>query len=157
MRPADPTAAEIGAVLAGFAGIALVITFPLVFHLTTYLPNDLGDPVLNAWILWWDATVIRNGLHQLWDAPSFHPYMHTLAYSDHLLGIAGADGAAAVADRESGARLQPRVHRLVRECRHRHVPARTGRDGTTRRGGGGGGDLSHSRRFEWRISHTCSG
>jgi len=75
-------------VLACFVGIALVITCPLVFHLTTYLPNDLGDPVLNAWILWWDATVIRNGFHQLWDAPSFHPYAHTLAYSDHLLGIA---------------------------------------------------------------------
>jgi len=75
-------------VLACFVGIALLVTFPLVFHLTTYLPNDLGDPVLNAWILWWDATVIRNGLHQLWDAPTYYPYAHTLAYSDHLLGIA---------------------------------------------------------------------
>ena len=53
----------------------------------------------------------------------------------------GADGAAAVADRESGARVQPRVHRLVRECRHRHVPARASRDGTARRGGGSGSDL----------------
>lgn len=68
--------------------MALVVTFPLVLHFTTYLPNDLGDPVLNAWILWWDATVIRNGLHQLWDAPTYYPYAHTLAYSDHLLGIA---------------------------------------------------------------------
>jgi hypothetical protein len=75
-------------VLAALVGIALVVTFPLVLHLTTYLPNDLGDPVLNAWILWWDATAIGKGLHQLWDAPSYFPYAHTLAYSDHLLGIA---------------------------------------------------------------------
>jgi len=74
--------------LAGLVVIALIATFPLVLHLTTCLPNDLGDPVLNAWILWWDATAIRNGFHNLWDAPTYFPYAHTLAYSDHLLGIA---------------------------------------------------------------------
>jgi hypothetical protein len=82
------TAAEIVVVLAGLIAIALAATFPLVLHLRTHLPNDLGDPVLNTWILWWDANAIRNGFRHFWDAPSYFPYLHTLAYSDHLLGIA---------------------------------------------------------------------
>ena len=52
------------------------------------LPNDLGDPLLNAWILAWDADGIRNGFQGFWDAPIFYPYLNTLTYSEHLLGIA---------------------------------------------------------------------
>jgi hypothetical protein len=81
-------ATELVAVLAGLVAITLAATFPLVLHPATLLPNDIGDPLLNAWILWWDATAIRHGLDGLWDAPTYFPYSHTLAYSDHLLGIA---------------------------------------------------------------------
>jgi hypothetical protein len=81
-------AAELVALLAGLVAIALAATFPLILHPATLLPNDIGDPALNAWILWWDATAIRHGLDRLWDAPIYFPYTHTLAYSDHLLGIA---------------------------------------------------------------------
>jgi hypothetical protein len=82
------TAAELVAVLAGLLAVAVAATFPLILHLTTHLPNDLGDPVLNAWILWWDATAIRHGGAHIWDAPSYFPYLRTLAYSDHLFGLA---------------------------------------------------------------------
>jgi hypothetical protein len=81
-------ATELVAVLAGLVAITLAATFPLVLHPATLLPNDIGDPLLNAWILWWDATAIRHGLDGLWDAPTYFPYSHTLAYSDHLFGIA---------------------------------------------------------------------
>ena len=47
-----------------------------------------GDPLLNAWILGWDADRLRHGLSGLWTAPPFYPYPDTLAYSEHLLGIA---------------------------------------------------------------------
>ena len=79
---------EAAAVLGGLLAVAIAATYPLILHPATRLPNDLGDPVLNAWILWWDATAIGNGFRQLWDAPTYFPYAHTLAYSDHLLGIA---------------------------------------------------------------------
>ena len=52
------------------------------------LPNDLGDPLLNTWILGWDADRIANGLRDFWAAPVFYPYQNALAYSEHLLGIA---------------------------------------------------------------------
>ena len=56
--------------------------------MTSVLPNDLGDPLLNTWILAWDAGRFAHGLRGLWDAPIFYPYSHALAYSEHLLGIA---------------------------------------------------------------------
>src|SRR5579862_2710121 len=83
-----PPAAETTLVISGFTLAVLAITYPLTRGITTHLPNDLVDPVLNTWILAWDATRIRHGLVGLWDPPSFFPYPRTLAYSDHLLGIA---------------------------------------------------------------------
>src|SRR5437588_535739 len=79
---------EGAAVVAALLAIAIAGTYPLIGHLGTHLPNDLGDPVLNAWILAWDASALARGGAHLWDAPNFFPYLHALAYSDHLLGIA---------------------------------------------------------------------
>ncbi len=81
-------AAETALVVAGFSLLALAVTYPLVFGLTRHLPNDLGDPLLNAWILAWDATGIGHGFRGIWDAPIFFPYRDGLAYSENLLGIA---------------------------------------------------------------------
>src|SRR5262245_31146078 len=60
----------------------------MVHGLTANVPADPSDPSLTAWTLAWDASRIRAGFAGLWDAPNFFPYHHTLAYSDHLLGIA---------------------------------------------------------------------
>jgi hypothetical protein len=67
--------------------LAVVLTWPLVRHLTDSIPGDPGDPLLNAWTLGWDADRLRHALHGIWDAPNFYPYHHTLAFSEHLLGI----------------------------------------------------------------------
>jgi len=79
---------EAGGVVLLFAALAVVYTYPLVLGMGTHLPNDLGDPLLTAWTLGWDADRLRHGLAGVWDAPNFFPYHHTLLYSDHLLGIA---------------------------------------------------------------------
>ena len=76
------------AVVGGFTVLTLVVTYPLVREMTRGLPSDLGDPLLNTWTLAWDADRLRHGLQGLWDAPIFYPYPNTLAYSEHLLGIA---------------------------------------------------------------------
>ncbi len=76
------------AVLTLFASIALWMTWPLPAHLDEAVPSDLGDPLLGAWILGWDADRLRHLFQGLWDAPIFFPYRHTLAFSEHLLGIA---------------------------------------------------------------------
>lgn len=70
---------------------AVAITWPLARRLGEVLPNyhgDLHPAVLNAWILAWDADRLLHGLSGFWHAPIFYPYTYTLAFSDHLLGIA---------------------------------------------------------------------
>jgi hypothetical protein len=81
-------AREITLIASGFSIAALAATYPLIMHLGSVLPNDLGDPVLNAWILAWDADRLLHGLNGLWTAPMYFPYEATLAYSENLLGIA---------------------------------------------------------------------
>jgi hypothetical protein len=76
------------AVLVGFIALAVAWTWPLALRPGTTMAAPFGDPLLNAWILGWDADRLRHGLSGLWTAPPFYPYPDTLAYSEHLLGIA---------------------------------------------------------------------
>jgi hypothetical protein len=68
--------------------LALVSTHPLWRHLTTSVPSDIGDPLLNTWILAWDGHALLTDPAHLFDANIFFPLKDTLAYSEHLLGTA---------------------------------------------------------------------
>ncbi len=52
------------------------------------IAGGLGDPILNTTILAWDADRAAHAFRGLWDAPFLFPHRHTLAYSEHLLGVA---------------------------------------------------------------------
>jgi hypothetical protein len=65
-----------------YAALTIVFTWPLARGLTRDVPGDFGDPLLNAWILAWDASHLGRGL---WDANIFAGHQLTLAYSEHLL------------------------------------------------------------------------
>src|SRR3954465_2138828 len=71
-----------------FACLTLAATFPLVLHLGRALPGDLGDPLFSSWLLGWDADRLRHGLRAFGDAPILYPSRHTVAFSEHMLGIA---------------------------------------------------------------------
>jgi hypothetical protein len=86
--PPPLSAGEIALVAAVIALLATLVTYPLVRLLTRALPGGLGDPVLNMWTLAWVAERLPHGLRGVWDAPIFFPYRHTLAFSEHLIGIA---------------------------------------------------------------------
>jgi len=83
-------------IVAGlYLAIAVIFTWPLSLGLTRDIPWDLGDSLLNAWILAWDADhLLRflsgdlDALKGFWNANIFHPEPLTLAYSEHLLGQA---------------------------------------------------------------------
>jgi hypothetical protein len=75
-------------VVFAFACLSLVATLPLVLHLGRALPGDLGDPLFTSWLLGWDADRLRHGLHAFWDAPILFPSRNTIAFSEHMLGIA---------------------------------------------------------------------
>jgi hypothetical protein len=56
-------------------------------RVTSRIPSDLGDPLLNAWILWWNTQAIPF-TERWWNAPFFFPSPDSLALSEHLFGIA---------------------------------------------------------------------
>jgi hypothetical protein len=65
-----------------FTALTLLFTWPLALGLTRDVPGDFGDPLLNAWILSWDASHLGRGW---WHANIFFPHSLALAYSEHLL------------------------------------------------------------------------
>jgi hypothetical protein len=76
------TRRQAAAAAAAYLAITLAWTWPLVRGLARDVPADFGDPLLNTWILAWDATHLGHGW---WNANIFFPHPLTLAYSEHLL------------------------------------------------------------------------
>lgn len=73
-------------IFALFLAMATFLTWPLAIRLDTTV-SDLGDPLLNAWILNWDQTAWTHG-HAVYQAPLFYPAKYPLAFSENLFGIA---------------------------------------------------------------------
>jgi hypothetical protein len=75
-----------------YAGLAVVLTWPLILGIGSDVPGDLGDSLLNMWILAWGAEhapqVLTGALswRDFWNANIFHPEPLTLALSEHLFG-----------------------------------------------------------------------
>lgn len=69
-----------------FAALAVAMTWPLAPNLTRAV-SDPGDPYFTTWVLDWDyyATVHHR---PLFDANIFYPAGSTLAFSEHMAGIA---------------------------------------------------------------------
>ncbi|MEY4636325.1 MAG: hypothetical protein RJA55_2123 [Acidobacteriota bacterium] len=76
----------------GYSVIALVLTWPLAADLGSDVPGDLGDSLLNMWILAWGAEHLPQlvtgavSWPQFWDGNIFHPAPLSLALSEHLFG-----------------------------------------------------------------------
>ena len=49
---------------------------------------DPSDPYLNTWILDWDYYAMFQSARPLFDANIFYPTTLTLAFSEHLFGLA---------------------------------------------------------------------
>jgi hypothetical protein len=70
------------------------MTWPLVAGLARDVPGDLGDSLLNMWILGWMAEAIPRvatgamSVGDVWNANIFHPEPLALSFSEHLFGQA---------------------------------------------------------------------
>ena len=74
----------------GFSFVLGVLTLALhrglLGRFGSAIPSDLGDPLLNTWILWWNAQAVPF-TQQYWNAPAFAPAPYALALSETLLGL----------------------------------------------------------------------
>ncbi|HYC61759.1 MAG TPA: hypothetical protein VEK79_19560 [Thermoanaerobaculia bacterium] len=86
-RPALRPLARHAAVFAFFAVLAVILTWPVAARLDTAV-SDLGDPLLVTWILDWTCHALLHQPLSLFHAPMYHPAPLTLAYSEHLTGLA---------------------------------------------------------------------
>jgi len=75
-------------ILLVYTILTLILTYPLIFNLTTAVPNDIGDPLLNTWLLAWDTHALLTDPLNLFNANIFYPLSNTLAYSEHLFSTA---------------------------------------------------------------------
>ncbi len=80
---------------AWYTLLACAMTWPLLRHVATGVPQNLGDPLLNVWILGWDLSHLLGfltgnlgALRGFWNANIFYPEPLTLAYSEHLVAEA---------------------------------------------------------------------
>jgi hypothetical protein len=75
-----------------YLAVSLLVTWPLARGLASDVPWDLGDSLLNLWILSWDCEqllAILGGdvsrIPRFFDGNIFYPAPQTLAYSEHLI------------------------------------------------------------------------
>ncbi len=69
-----------------YLALAVIMFWPLARDLRAGIPHDVGDPILNAWILWWNAQAIPF-TDRWWNGPAFWPLPNFMALSEHLVGI----------------------------------------------------------------------
>ncbi len=74
------------AALTIYAILAAVSTWPLLARCRTAIASDRYDPVLNASILWWNATTLpfSNGW---WTPPHYFPSEGVAAFTESLAGV----------------------------------------------------------------------
>jgi hypothetical protein len=77
------------------------MTWPLVRHLSTAVPQDLGDPLGQAWFLAWGGHAVLSAPLHLFQGNIFWPGTSSYAYSDSLFGyfpaaLVGSGPVAAV-------------------------------------------------------------
>lgn len=67
-----------------FLAMAVLWAAPSSLHPFRAVP-DLGDPVHLGWVLSWNDHQVVRAPWALFESNGFHPYRHSLAFTDHLL------------------------------------------------------------------------
>lgn len=72
--------------LVAYAAITVAFTWPVVLSPGSLVPAELGDPLLTASMLWWNAQQLPFS-DTWWNGRFFFPATDSLALSDHRVGI----------------------------------------------------------------------
>jgi hypothetical protein len=74
-------------IFAAFAALTCAMTWPWALHLRD-AAADNADSYMFAWILWWDYQATFTDPLNLFHANIFYPYLYTLAFCEHIYGVA---------------------------------------------------------------------
>lgn len=66
--------------------VALAWSWPLPLHITNRFTHDPGDPLLNAYLIWWNAHAFPLTA-AYWNAPYYVPMRDALALTEHFAGL----------------------------------------------------------------------
>lgn len=69
-----------------YGAVSTWLLRPLWSLWRTHLPQGLGDPLFNLYLISWVERQARLGFPDLWGANFFHPIPDALALSDHMIG-----------------------------------------------------------------------
>lgn len=87
---AEITRRELLLLVVGAIAVAVVMNWPLVLHMKTDIPKDIGDPLVQSWEVAWDGHALLHQPLHFFQSNQFWPLHDTLAFSDALLGYAPA-------------------------------------------------------------------
>ena len=82
------TRREVIAAAVGASLLAIVMTWPLLIHLGSVVPRDIGDPLAEAWQPAWGGHALLHQPLHFFDANRFWPLKDSLAFGDALIGYA---------------------------------------------------------------------
>jgi hypothetical protein len=71
-----------------YAALTLVVAYPLSIHPATDVLSDSADTDLVVWLLSWDVHALVHRPWAIFEANTFAPLHHTLAFSENLIGSA---------------------------------------------------------------------
>jgi hypothetical protein len=77
--------AELALLVALFAGLATLHTWPLARDPARLTRLDNDDTAFNTWVVAWVAHQTRHDPRNLFAAPIFHPAQDALAFSEHMV------------------------------------------------------------------------
>jgi hypothetical protein len=77
---------DAAAAFALYLALAIALTYPLVRSLSSVIPHDPGDPLLNTWLIAWNARHVPFS-EAWWNGTSFYPLAGSLAFSEHVVGL----------------------------------------------------------------------
>ena len=69
-----------------YLALTIALTQPLLWNMTQVIASDAGDPVLTAWILWWNTAAVPL-TDRWWNAGIFYPVKDAFTFSETMLGL----------------------------------------------------------------------
>ncbi len=69
-----------------YLALAVAWSWPLPIHLTNRFANDPGDPLLNTYLIWWNAHAVPL-TPAYWNTPYYWPMRDALALTEHFAGL----------------------------------------------------------------------